>query len=220
MRADLHVHSVHSGDCELAVKDILDRCRSLGLGAVSVVDHNSLRGSVEAISADVKEVIVLFGMEITTSAGHVVAYHITEEIEKDLSVEETIDRIHGLGGIAVAPHPYRIWSGLGEREVVTRKFDAVEVVNARSLRSSNQRAKKLAVSLDRPETGGSDAHSLNQIGKAFTVLPDRCGSADDLVKAILKKQTTIGGSSRTVPSSFGYGLKCISAWAGRGFRRL
>jgi len=220
MRADIHIHSVHSGDCKLAVTDIIKRCRTLGFGAVAVVDHNSFIGSEEALALDDRDIIVLPGMEITTAAGHVLAYHVTEAVEKDLSVEETIDRIHGLAGIAVAPHPYRIWSGLGRNEVVKGNFDAVEVMNARSLRGSNERAQALARSLDRPETGGSDAHSSDHIGKALTVFPDSCGSADDLVKAILKKQTTAEGSSRTALGSVGYGLKCISEWAGRGFRRL
>jgi predicted metal-dependent phosphoesterase TrpH len=220
MRADIHIHSVYSGDCKLAVADIIERCRTLEFGAMAVVDHNSFAGSVKALALNPKDIIVLPGMEITTSAGHVLAYNVTEAVEKGLSVEETIDRIHGLAGIAVAPHPYRIWSGLGKNEVVKGKFDAIEVVNARSMGGSNDKAHALAGILNLPETGGSDAHSSEHIGRAFTVFPDSCRSADDLVKSILKKDTTAEGSSRTGLGSIGYGLKCTSEWAGRGFRRL
>ena len=220
MRADIHIHSVHSSDGRLAVSDIVERCRILGFGAVAVVDHNSFIGSEEALTIDSEDVIVLPGMEITTTAGHVLAYHITEAIERGLSVEETVDRIHGLAGIAVAPHPFRVWSGLGRDEVTNGRFDAIEVTNGRSLRGSNARSWDLARSLDRPVTGGSDAHTWDQIGKAYTVFPDGCRTSDDLVKAILDKQTVAEGSSRTASGSIGYGLKCISEWARRGFKRL
>ena len=220
MRADIHIHSVHSGDGKLSVTDIMKRFRILGFGAVAVVDHNSFIGSEEALAIDNMDIIVLPGMEITTTAGHVLAYHVTEAVEKGLSVEDTIDMIHRLAGIAVAPHPFRIWSGIGGSEVSNGGFDAIEVVNGRSLKGSNRRALALARSLDRPEIGGSDAHSGDDIGKAFTVFPDGCQNQEDLVKAILSKQTAGKGSSRTAPGSIGYGLKCISEWARRGFRKL
>lgn len=220
MRADIHIHSIHSSDGKVSVGDVVKRCRMLGFGAVSIVDHNSFAGSVEALALENEDVIILPGMEITTAAGHVLAYHITEEVERGLSVEETIDRIHGLAGIAVAPHPFRIWSGLGRMEAIKGKFDAIEVMNARSMGGSNKRAQDLAISLDRSVTGGSDAHSLDQIGKSFTVFPEGCQNPGDLVKAIRNKRTTAEGSSRTAIGSMGYGLKCISEWARRGFRRL
>lgn len=220
MKADLHLHSEYSGDCSLSVRDIVRRCSSLNIGAIAIVDHNSFMGSTEALALDIESPVVLAGIEITTDSGHVLAYHITEAVEKGLSIEETVDRIHGLGGIAAAPHPKRTWSGLDRKEIITGRFDAIEALNGRSLKGSNRNAEKLARSLGLSVIGGSDAHSLKRIGKALTVFPDHCQSAEDLAKAILRRQTTVEGSSRSVPSSIGYSIKCISEWAERGFKRL
>lgn len=220
MRADLHIHSVHSGDCSLTVDEILGRSRELGLGAIAIMDHNSFRGAVEALSLDVEGVVVLPGMEITTSSGHVLAYNISEEVRKGLDVAETIDMIHGVGGIAVAPHPFRIWSGLGRACIQRARFDAVEAINGRSLGSSNRRASGLAESLGLPVTAGSDAHLLENVGKAQTVLPDGAFTAEDLVKSILRREAKVEGSSRSVAESLRYGSKCITEWARRGFRRI
>ncbi|MDD1765373.1 MAG: PHP domain-containing protein [Methanomassiliicoccales archaeon] len=220
MKADLHLHSEYSRDCSLSVRDIVRRCGSLNVGAIAIVDHNSFMGSIEALALDIESPVVLAGMEITTDSGHVLAYHVTEAVEKGLSVEETIDRIHGLGGIAAAPHPRRTWSGLDSRDIIKGRFDAIEALNGRSLRSSNKNAERLAKSLGLSVIGGSDAHSLKGIGKALTVFPDHCQTAEDLAKAILRRQTTVEGSSRSVPGSIGYAMKCVSEWVERGFKRL
>ncbi len=205
MKADLHVHSRHSPDGQQTVQDILERCQELGIGAVAITDHNSLQGGIDALALKKKGIIVLTGVEVSTADGHVLAYHVYEPIPRNKSVEETIDVIHGLGGLAVAPHPYRIWSGLGERKVRDAKFDAVEVLNARSLEIGNRKAVKLASEIDRPVTGGSDGHCRKDIGKAYTVFPDDCTDADEMVRAITNKMTKVEGESRRTIASLEYG---------------
>lgn len=219
MRADLHIHTVYSGDAEQTPAQVLEKAVSLGLGAVAIADHNSLSRSKEAL--DLAEgMIVLPAMEVTSSAGHILAYNISHPIERGLSPEKTIEAIRDVGGIAVAPHPYRIWSGLGEGIVRANDFDALEAVNGRSLKGANSRASKLAQELNLPITGGSDAHSLDEIGKACTLFPDGCETPDDLVESILKGRTGIDGEGRPLGDSFSYGKKCITEWLGRGMRRL
>jgi len=219
MRADLHIHSVHSGDADQTVRDIIVRAKELGLGAIAVTDHNSLRGALEAMDL-AEEILILPGVEVTSSEGHLLAYNVIEEIPRDLSPGETIDRIHDLGGIAVAPHPYRIWSGLGEKVVKENRFDAIETMNGRSLPSANRKAGELARSLKVPEVGGSDAHQLDSVGSCYTVFPEECLSPNDLVDMIVGRRTEAGGNGRPFLSSVGYAAKCIGAWMGRGMKRL
>ncbi|HUV24324.1 MAG TPA: PHP domain-containing protein [Methanomassiliicoccales archaeon] len=219
MRADLHIHSVYSGDAAQTPAQVLERAKAIGLGAVAIADHNSLEGSLESLElAD--GIIVLRAMEVTSSEGHILAYNVSKEIEKDLSPAETIKRIREAGGLAVAPHTYRIWSGLGEKVVRENEFDALEVLNGRSLMSANKRAMRLADSLHLPVTGGSDAHSLDEIGKACTVFPDDCLTANDLIESIVGGRTEIRGEGRFLGESFSYGTKCIGEWLGRGMKRL
>ncbi|MFP4546463.1 MAG: PHP domain-containing protein [Methanomassiliicoccales archaeon] len=219
MRADLHIHSLHSGDCELSVDAILSIAEKKGMGALSVADHNSLAGSLEAMER-AEGIIVLPAMEVTTEWGHLLAYHITEEVPRGLEVGETVDRVHELDGIAVAPHPYRVWSGLGERAVRENGFDAIEVRNGRSLGAANRKALALARELDLPMVAGSDAHSADSIGRTYTSFPEDCRSVEEMVRAILENRVMVGGEERGAMESVGYTVKCVSQWIGRGMRRI
>ena len=216
MRGDLHIHSRHSGDGRQSVEEILQRCRERGMNALALTDHNSMDG----YPVKVDDLIVIQGMEITSLDGHIIALHISEPVPRGRGVEETIDLIHDQGGLAIAPHPYRWWSGLKGDDIRDRKFDAVEAINGRSLRGSNARAALLARSMEIAEGGGSDAHIPMHVGQAYTIFPDDCQNADDLVKAIRGRRTQADGRGRGLGESFSYGTKCISRWARRGFKRL
>ncbi|HQQ25520.1 MAG TPA: PHP domain-containing protein, partial [Methanomassiliicoccales archaeon] len=137
MKFDLHVHSSHSGDSKNRIEVVLDACVRNGLSGVAIMDHNSLEGSRYALSLKREDILVIPGMEISSAKGHILAYNIHEEVPRELEVGETIDLIRAQGGIAVAAHPYRMWSGLGEEVTLANDFDAVEVHNGRSTRNHN-----------------------------------------------------------------------------------
>lgn len=216
MRADLHVHTDRSGDGRQSLDDVIRRCKELGLGALSITDHNGMN----CYPFQVEGMIILPGLEITTADGHVLAYMINEPVPRGRGVDETIDLIHAQGGIAVAAHPYRWWSGLGEKNVRGRGFDALEILNSRSLGIGNRRAARLARTMGVPGTGGSDAHVTEHIGRALTIFPDDCQNAEDLVRAIKSGAISAEGSSRGPFESLSYGTKSIFKWGRRGFRRL
>ncbi len=220
MRAELHVHSTYSSDGRQTVAQILERCRALGLGAVAITDHNSVQGSLEALRENRYGLIVLTGTEVSTAQGHVLAYNIFEPIPAGRSVEETLDIIHEAGGIAVAPHPFRAWSGLGRSNILNQQFDGVEVINSRSLRLSNDRASRLATQMGVANTGGSDSHSLKTLGRAYTVFPESCTTAEDMVRAIRSNKTRGEGSSKPPLASLANSIRNVGRWLGRGFRRI
>lgn len=219
MKADLHIHSSYSSDSDSLVPDILRRARELGFGAIAIADHNTVEGTEEALDL-AEDVIVLPAIEITSREGHIIAYNIFEKIPRNLSVAETIRRIHDAGGIAVAPHPYRMWSGLGEAAVIENDFDAIEAMNGRSTNRDNERSKLLARKLGSPITAGSDSHNIESIGNCYTIFPDECKSADDLVQSIIDGRTSVAGSGRRIGDSLKYATKCIGEWIQRGMRRI
>ena len=219
MKIDMHVHTVYSGDSRNSVQDILDACKRTGMDGVVVLDHNSTRGGKEAVVIK-SDIIVIPGTEVSSAEGHILAYNVHDEIPRDRTVEETIDLIHSQGGVAVAAHPYRIWSGLGEKNVLGKPFDGIESQNGRSTEGGNRRALELANVMRRPCTGGSDSHEPETIGKSYTVFPDGIIDADGIMKALLAGKTTTGGTDRDGLATLKYGKKAIGEWIGRGMKRM
>jgi len=220
MKFDMHVHSSHSADGHAAPRQILKQARRLGLDGLCIADHNTIAGSLEArkIASEFK-LIVVSGMEISSSGGHILAYGISEGIPRDLDPAETRDRIHSQGGMAVVPHPYRFWSGLGEEATLALKPDAVETVNAHSTVRENMLAGKLAKRMGLPRTAGSDSHELTSFGRAYTIMPD-ASSEEDMLKAIRTGKTKARGQSRKTTTALKDRTVSVAMWVGRGFKRM
>ncbi len=219
MRADLHIHSEYSGDCSQSVETIISEATSKGLGAIAIADHNSLKGALKAIERT-DDLIVMRGMEITSHGGHILAYNTDRPIPRNLAVAETVDLIHEAGGIAAVAHPYRFWSGLDEDDIRGNEFDALEVISGRSSVSTNHKAARLANDLRSPHIGGSDAHSPGNIGRAATIFPDDCRTAEDMVDAIRMGKTMAVGNGRSNLEAVSSGLKCIKEWFQRGMKSI
>ena len=49
MKIDPHIHSIYSGDSNSQVKDILKQAQKVGLNAIAISDHNTVKGSKFAI---------------------------------------------------------------------------------------------------------------------------------------------------------------------------
>jgi hypothetical protein len=146
--------------------------------------------------------------------------NVTNPLKRGLEVLDTIDEIHAAGGFAIAAHPYRRWSGLGEKNILGRPFDAIEAHNARSDRRSNRKALVLAQNLRTPVTGGSDSHDNGSLGTGFTVVPDDCQTVEDIIKAISQHRTKVGGDHRSSGNTVGYVTKSVTEWMGRGMRKM
>lgn len=201
MIIDPHIHSKYSGDATSLPTDIIRRSREIGLDAIAIADHNTLKGSLEAIEKvkDLDDFLVIPAMEVTTSKGHIVALGISEEIRTGISPEEAVENIRSQGGIAVAPHPFvRYRDGLCDY-VKTLDIDAIETLNSRYIFGySNWRAKILAEKKGIPQIGSSDAHFLGAIGSCITEL-DADFSVDSVIKGILSGKTNVFGDRTPLP---------------------
>ena len=192
LKLDMHIHSNHSLDSTARVADIIKRAKAQGLDGIAITDHNSIEGSLEAYSLAVagkaEGLIVVRGMEVSTAEKkHILAYGISKEIPKGLPAKDVIKRIEIQKGVAVAPHPYRFPSGLGQEVVESGSFHAIEIINGRSPAGQNARAKALALRLKIGTTGGSDAHDLESVGKAYTCVKLETADEKDILEKIRKR---------------------------------
>jgi len=177
MLAELHCHTVYSKGTKIVFeglntpKEMIIRAKKIGLDALAITDHNVVVNE-KGIKGYAKKngVFLISGEEISTNSGHLIGLGIEETIKPYLSFEETLDKIHEQGGIAIAPHPFDVQKkGLGKNIENLRKCDALEVFNALNLeRISNWKARRFAEKNKLPGVAGSDAHTSLMLGRAIT----------------------------------------------------
>ena len=184
INVDLHVHSNYSKDSLITPEDLVFYAKKRGLTAVAVTDHNQIEASLKI--AREADFLVIPGMEVSSADGHIVALNLGELIPRGLSAAETVDRIHGAGGVAVAVHPYAWFKGSLTSHVKEAKFDAVETVNASAFpyNRCKRKATEIAQELGLPSTGGTDAHYGPTIGYGYTAV-DCEPTVDAIIKAIV-----------------------------------
>jgi hypothetical protein len=198
LSVELHTHSALSYDGRDPVDLLLSQAAAVGLDAVAVTDHDEIDASLEAAElAPEYGLLGIPGMEVTTAAGHVLAFGIDELVPAGLSFDDTLDRIHEQDGIAVVPHPFQK-SRHGVAHKITRdqlaSADAIEVYNSRLLTGrANRRAERFAERRNLPMTAGSDAHISEMVGQAVTHVDAETASVESILDAIADGRTSIEG---------------------------
>jgi len=173
LKIDFHVHTCYSDDCSISLRDVIAYSKRKGLDGVAITDHNTIRGALKLLESN-DEIIVIPGIEVSTEAGHILGINVTRPIPRGLSIEETTEKIHEAGGIAIAAHPSAIYKGgIGLNvKMLSQGIDAVEVINSSVLPFFllNLLSRKLACRAMLPQTGGSDSHLPETIGLAYTIV--------------------------------------------------
>ena len=219
MKADLHVHTMFSKDGRTTMEELLEYADRAGIGCVAVTDHNEFRAY--DLLKDNGRIIIIPAEEVSSAEGHILALGIDRLIPRDLSIQETIDRIHEAGGYAFAAHPYRWWSGLGEENTLKYPFDGIEARNGRSVPAANRRSERLARRVGKPMTAGSDAHTPRHIGEGYVEVPDDLKTWQEVVQYIMENEAPIVCShSRHAKETLKYGFKSITQWILRGFKKM
>jgi predicted metal-dependent phosphoesterase TrpH len=184
-KADLHLHTLYS-DGTASVREVLDHVEHhTDLDVIAITDHERVDGALRAREIHASgnysfELVV--GEEITTRRGHVLALFLTERVPALRPLVETLERIHGQGGIAVAAHPMApVTPSLGRASLLLahraadprHRLDAIELMNPSTagLARRAERARLNADVLRLPTVGNSDAHVLEGIGTAWTWFP-------------------------------------------------
>jgi predicted metal-dependent phosphoesterase TrpH len=185
LKIDMHVHSCYSADSLITAEELVFYTKKQGLDGVAITDHDRVDGALKmAVETDI---LIIPGIEVASSEGHIVGLDVKERVPSELSVAETVDRIHSAGGIAVACHPVGIFKGGLGKKHTSSSFDAVEVINSSTIPFAYavKQSEKIASRLGKPRLAGSDAHYGPEIGCAYTVV-DTKPDVDDIIEAITK----------------------------------
>jgi len=182
VKADLHVHTTYSRDSVITPKQLVFYAKKRGLTAVAVTDHDQVEGALKI--AKETDFLIIPGTEVSSRDGHIVGLNVNALIPRGLSADETVDRIHNAGGIAIACHPFALLKGsIGGH--VSDKFDAVETINASAFpfNRATSKADQLAERLKLPKVAGTDAHYGPVVGQAYTLI-DSEANVEAIIKAI------------------------------------
>lgn len=200
--ADLHMHTIYSYDGTASVSAVLKQSKHIGLDVIAVTDHDEIKGSLRALELAPKYGIeVIPGVEVTTAEGDLLAYNITETIERGLPLVDTVLKVAELGGFCIAAHPMA--GGLGMKSLsahsiikslhnprVAQTLIGIETHNATAIdKVSNHRAHLLCKRLGLAKLGNSDAHIVEAIGLGKTEFPGH--TAGELIEAIRSRKTVI-----------------------------
>jgi predicted metal-dependent phosphoesterase TrpH len=200
-KADMHLHTLYS-DGTASVQAVLDHVeRATDLDLIAITDHERIDGAqraAEILDAGGYSFDLVIGEEITTRRGHVVGLFLRERVPALRPLDETLERIHDQGGIAIAPHSLApLTPSLGRGSLLRaheaadprHRLDAIELMNP----STAGRARRVARTrlnddvLRLAAVGNSDAHVLEGIGTAWTWFP---GSSADEYRAAIEAATT------------------------------
>lgn len=192
-RLDLHVHTTRYSSCaEMSPEELLIRAKTAGLDGVVITEHG--RNWPEADLAELGrrfDLVVLGGVEVTTTAGDVLVYGSCPDFTSIPTPDELVAAAPE--AFLVAAHPFRGFllfgfGGLDLEEAVSRppfpQVHGVEVTNQKVTDQENDLAVRAADKLGLVKIGGSDAHTAADVGLSWTRFEQKVTTIDQLVAAL------------------------------------
>ncbi len=215
MKCDLHVHTVHSGMCTVPLLNRICResyndphqvyalLKRRGMDLVTVTDHDSI-GSVEPLRRHA-DFFLSEEVSCRTSSGtylHMGVYGIEERHHGELQrrAEDMAALLAYLDEQELLFSVNHVFSGLtGARkdadfEEFLSRFPAVETRNGQMLECANRGAAAFAARAGKIAVGGSDAHTLQSLGRTYTQVPG-ARNAREFLAGLRQSKSLVTGES-------------------------
>lgn len=236
---DMHVHTNHS-DGLIRTQDLLAYLRQRNLGA-AITDHNTITGVQEAYTHAAAADLIIPGIEVSAIDGpHLLIYFDTlrdliayydESIDghqgvcphmaTDLTTDRVVSEANESGGLVIAAHPYgyamlvrgvlkAVDAGLVAPDVLD-SVDGMEVICGGLSHALNHRAEQYAAAHNFCMTGGSDAHTIREVGRAVTVHETPCSIAEFL-EAVRHQKTSVVGCERGAANNLLMGTQVMTKY--------
>jgi predicted metal-dependent phosphoesterase TrpH len=194
---DLHCHTRASFDSLASVRAVLDAAARRGLTHLAITDHDRIDGALEARAVAPHGLSVIVGEEVRTADGDLICVFLQEALPPGRTAAATIDAAREQGALVGIPHPFdRFRGSLLHRDPLLARaaeVDWVEIHNARLVGGGNARAAAWARELGLPGVAVSDAHSILEVGVAFTILNGDPSNADGLHAALAGPAELVSG---------------------------
>jgi len=200
---DLHCHTAASFDSLAAPEAVVRAAAKRGLTHIVISDHDRIDGALRARNAAPDGLTVIVGEEIKTADGDLVAAFLQEAVPPGLPARDTIDAVRAQGGLVGIPHPFDRYRGSMLKdprlETIAPLVDWVEAHNARVVGGAgNDRAAAFAREMGLPGVAVSDAHSVVEVGVAYTALDGDPSTPEGLLAALTNVELVPGRASYIV----------------------
>ena len=147
---------------------------SHGLTHLAITDHDRIDVALKARDVAPEGLTVIVGEEVKTLDGDLICLFLERAIEPGSSAADTIAAAREQGALVGIPHPFDRMRGSLLRDAAMASLaphvDWVETHNARVVGHGNEDAAVFAREHDLPGIAVSDAHSIMEIGIAYTAL--------------------------------------------------
>lgn len=186
LKADLHIHTKYSMDCQTPLEKIVKRCQELEINCIAIADHGTTEGALEMEKIAPFKVIV--AEEILTTQGEIMGMFLRETIPGGITPQEAVRRIREQGGLVNIPHPFETIRGSALKDKfideIAADIDLMEVLNSRSpFPANSNKARAFAEKHGIPGSAGSDAHTVCEIGNAYIEMPE-FNNKEEFLKAL------------------------------------
>lgn len=196
MIIDLHVHtSPLSHDSKLKLSEAIAQAKKSGIDGMCVTEHGTFWDTDSLARLSEEYDFPLFpGVELSCDDYHFLVFGLKEHsygLWMPYKLRETVDEA---GGVMILAHPARRrYFKNSDLEAAMERFlkqsflhyvDIIEVLNGRSSDAENEFARKLCSRLELRGTGGSDAHSLEDMPTAATYFEKDISNIEELITEI------------------------------------
>jgi hypothetical protein len=206
---DLHCHTRASFDSLSSPEAVVRAAMARGLTHLAITDHDRIDGALEAraiasrAADDGQEPLeVIVGEEVRTADGDLIAVFLDRAVPPGMSAPETVAAVREQGGLVGIPHPFDRFRGrIGRTErmgEIVPLVDWIETHNARLVGGGNERAAEFAREHGVPGVAVSDAHTVLEVGVAYTVVEGDSSTPDGLRAALGSVQLVPGRASIVV----------------------
>ena len=201
---DMHIHTLRgASDSGLSPEDLAYQAKRRGLTGIHISEHDRLwdRYVLEAYRKEHSDLLVVNGMEVSTDLGHILAIGLREYVGGIRRARTLRDVCDEQGGFLIVAHPFRhyfdpVYFTRQGKEPFTltpeqaaelpvfQLVDAIEVLNGANTVRENRFALRVAQTVGKPGTGGSDAHSTQGIGVYCAQFERDCASHAELLEEL------------------------------------
>ena len=199
---DLHCHTSASFDCLSDPSKVVRAAAARGLTHIAITDHDTIDGALRARDAAPDGLTVMVGQEVRTADGDLIAAFLERPVASGRSAPDTAAAIREQGGLVGIPHPFDRFRGSLLRDArmaaLASSVDWVETHNARIVGSGNDRAAAFALEHGLPGVAVSDAHTLLEVGVAYTALDGDPSTQAGLLAALASVELIPGRASYAV----------------------